>query len=39
MRINVNLIWQSGFGILHQAAIQCLSLALVACCQDEIANQ
>ena len=39
MRFNVNVKWQSGLGILHQTAIQCLSLALVARCQDEIANQ
>lgn len=39
MRFKVNVKWQSGFGILHQTAIQCLSLTLVACCQDEIANQ
>lgn len=30
MRIKVNLGWQSELGILHQTAIQCLSLALVA---------
>ncbi len=39
MRIKVNLGWQSRFGILHQSAIQCLSLALVARSYDEIANQ
>ena len=39
MWFNVNLVWQSGFGTLHQTAIQCLSLTLVACSHDEIANQ
>lgn len=39
MRFNVNVKWQSGLVNLKQTAIQCLSLALVACCQDEIANQ
>lgn len=39
MRIKVNLRWQSGLGILSQSALLCLSLTLVACCQDEIANQ
>ena len=39
MWINVNVIWQSRLGILSQTAILYLSLTLVACCQDEIANQ
>ena len=39
MWFGVNVKWQSGLEMLHQTAIQCLSLTLVACCQDEIANQ
>ncbi len=39
MRFNVNVKWQSGLEMLHQTAIQCLSLTLVARSQDEIANQ
>lgn len=39
MWFNVNLVWQSGFGILHHTSLLCLNLALVARSQDEIANQ
>ncbi len=39
MWFGVNLVWQSGLGILHQTTILCLSLALVARSHDEIANQ
>lgn len=39
MWFNVNLRWQSGLEMLHQTAIQRLSLALVARSHDEIANQ
>ncbi len=39
MWFGVNVKWQSGLEMLHQTAIQCLSLALVARSHDEIANQ